>query len=483
MVLSNKKLKQKLRSLLAQQSISASESKKSHKESSESGINEELQSIKELLISKSRKKPKSGNPRKRIKKAPLVENPEDDEGSEETHNGNSEISLKEEVKKKKKEKKKEKDEQGIEGKKRKREEESDRELIEERKRKKREKRENRQKKQKKEKVQPEEEKFQKASEIVEKERNQKIVEEPVKIDESETQKLIKIDESETKKVYVGGIPYYSSEDDIRSFFEGCGTVTEMDCMTFPESGKFRGIAILTFKTEAAAIRALALDGADMGGFYLKIQPYKPQQRPQKPLKPEFTPKIVEGYNRIYAGNLSWDITEDDLKQLFSDCKVSSIRFGTDKETGDFKGYAHVDFEDHVSLTIALKLDQTVVCGRPVKISCAVPKKGVELDLEKKSEDVSNVGSSKKKRRTCYVCGVPGHLSSACPKKKKSEDVDEVAKKGVQIHLEEKYEDVSNVGSSKKKRRTCYVCGVPGHLSSVCPKKKKPEDVDGAGDES
>lgn len=49
------------------------------------------------------------------------------------------------------------------------------------------------------------------------------------------------------KVYVGGIPYYSNEDDIRSFFEGCGTITEVDCMTFPDTGKFRGIAIINFK--------------------------------------------------------------------------------------------------------------------------------------------------------------------------------------------------------------------------------------------
>ena len=49
------------------------------------------------------------------------------------------------------------------------------------------------------------------------------------------------------KVYVGGIPYYSTEDDIRSFFENCGTITEVDCMKFPESGKFRGIAMITFK--------------------------------------------------------------------------------------------------------------------------------------------------------------------------------------------------------------------------------------------
>lgn len=49
------------------------------------------------------------------------------------------------------------------------------------------------------------------------------------------------------KVYVGGIPYYSTEDDIRSYFEGCGTIINVDCMLFPDTGKFRGIAIITFK--------------------------------------------------------------------------------------------------------------------------------------------------------------------------------------------------------------------------------------------
>ncbi|KAK1271015.1 Splicing factor U2af large subunit A [Acorus gramineus] len=232
----------------------------------------------------------------------------------------------------------------------------------------------------------------------------------------------KLDESEenNKKVYVGGIPYYSTEDDIRSFFESCGTITEMDCMTFPESGKFRGIALLTFKTEAAAKRALALDGADMGGLYLKIQPFKAATRPQKP---DFEPKIIDGYNRIYVGNLSYDITEDELKTLFSDCKVSSMRLGKDKTTGEFRGYAHVDFNDSVSLAIALKLDQKVVCGRPVRIQCAVPKKETEAQLKERAEggkrkqsEAGVEGVKKKRRQTCYECGVPGHLSSSCPRR-------------------------------------------------------------------
>lgn len=191
------------------------------------------------------------------------------------------------------------------------------------------------------------------------------------------------------------------------------------------------------------------------GLFLKIQPYKMTRVTIANKALDFVPKIVEGYNRIYVGNLSWDITEDDLRKFLSDCKISSIRFGMDKETGEFRGYAHVDFADSMSLSMALKLDQQIVCGRPAKISYAVPpKKGV--NTQSRTAPASNVAttnitdntasnvvtsnitdnntasnvatsngtdnsgvvtvSGKIRRRTCYECGEKGHLSSACPKK-------------------------------------------------------------------
>ncbi|XP_037482025.1 protein gar2-like [Triticum dicoccoides] len=269
-------------------------------------------------------------------------------------------------------------------------------------------------------------------------------------------------EQSIKKVYVGGIPYYSSEDDIRSFFEGCGSITALDCMTFPDTGKFRGIAILTFKTDAAAKRALALDGADMGGFLLKVQPYKANREKVKSNheKEDFAPKMIEGYNRTYVGNLAWDVTEDDLRKFFSDCKISSIRFGTDKETGEFKGFAHVDFSDSTSLAIGLKLDQNVIKGRPARIRCAVPKKE-----NQKPDDKATSDSSKNNIRTCYECGTPGHLSFACPNKKVSE-----------VISSENKDNTDSAEALSKKRRTCYECGVPGHISSACPNKKASEVI-------
>lgn len=266
------------------------------------------------------------------------------------------------------------------------------------------------------------------------------------------------------KVYVGGIPYYSSEDDIHSYFEGCGTITEINCMTFPDTGKFRGIAIISFKTEAAAKRALALDGADMGGLFLKIQPCKATQATR------FTPEMKEGYNRIYVGSLSWEITEEELRKFFSNCNVKAIRLGMDKETGEFRGYAHVDFGDSQSLKTALALDQSVLFGRPVRISCAVPlnKKpvaGSKPGAGEKSVAVEKPGAGEKsiavEKSVTAEKSVAGEKSGAG---EKSFAVEQPGAGGKPSSVEQP----SSVASGKRKNRMCYGCRQKGHNLSECP---------------
>ncbi|CAM8982389.1 unnamed protein product [Rhodiola kirilowii] len=189
--------------------------------------------------------------------------------------------------------------------------------------------------------------------------------------------------------------------------------------TFGDGGKGQ--------TEAAAKRSLGFDETDMGGLILKVKPYKMPSATKitTDKASNFAPQMLKGYNRIYVGNLAWEVTDDDLRSLFADCSISSIRFGTDKETGEFRGYAHVDFADSLSLTMALKLDQEIVCGRPAKISCAVPPKTApkpemvfEPEPSANQDDTSTMDpetTKKKIRRKCYLCSEKGHLSSSCPK--------------------------------------------------------------------
>lgn len=143
---------------------------------------------------------------------------------------------------------------------------------------------------------------------------------------------------------------------------------------------------------------------------LKVQQYKATR--EKKVS-DFSPEMLEGYNRIYVGNLSWDMTEVELKKFFSDCNISSVRLGKDKDTGEFKGFAHVDFVDSLSLTMSLKLDQKPLFGRPVRIRCAVPRKSVNPSSTSDSVVSTNDATggtlvdddvARKIMRTCYECG-------------------------------------------------------------------------------
>ncbi|CAA7389609.1 unnamed protein product [Spirodela intermedia] len=423
MVLAKKKLKQQLRSLLAV-SVEAAESRKPSKAATAAAsagaedVNQRLQSLRELLVSKNRRdnRPTRRGGRKRRRTSPGDSKPAAEAAAEGGEAAGSPAG-------------------SSKGKKRKRAgdgaaESSEQDQGSNMKGKEEEKKNKKKKaeKNKKNKRNKKRKSSQKKNGEEDKEGTKTCSSEKKAV---ETATIDARDENGDagRKVYVGGIPYYSTEDDIQSFFEGCGTVSEVDCMMFPESGKFRGIAILTFKTEAAAKRAMALDGSDMGGLYLKIQPYKAAAPPPTRQRSDvFSPEIIDGYNRLYVGNLAWDITEEDLRAFFQGCSISAVRFGEDKATGEFKGYAHVDFHDGVSLAAALKLDQAELCGRPAKISCAVPTKkvvaapkpaavGGQRGTTVPAAAAGGGGGKKKKRQTCYECGVPGHLSSDCPQKK------------------------------------------------------------------
>ncbi len=47
---------------------------------------------------------------------------------------------------------------------------------------------------------------------------------------------------------------------------------------------------------------------------------------------------------IYAGNLSYQVTEDQLKSVFGYGKVNRVQLPTDRETGCPRGFAFIEME-------------------------------------------------------------------------------------------------------------------------------------------
>jgi RNA recognition motif-containing protein len=50
-------------------------------------------------------------------------------------------------------------------------------------------------------------------------------------------------------------------------------------------------------------------------------------------------------NKIYVGNLSYETTEEDLKEFFKECgNIVSVKIITDAYTGNSRGFAFVELE-------------------------------------------------------------------------------------------------------------------------------------------
>ncbi|MDH6061533.1 RNA-binding protein [Chrysosporum bergii ANA360D] len=78
---------------------------------------------------------------------------------------------------------------------------------------------------------------------------------------------------------------------------------------------------------------------------------------------------------IYVGNLSYQVTEEDLKGVFAEYgKVSRVQLPTDRETGRPRGFAFVDMESEKEETAAIEaLDGAEWMGRDLKVNKARPR--------------------------------------------------------------------------------------------------------------
>jgi RNA recognition motif-containing protein len=75
----------------------------------------------------------------------------------------------------------------------------------------------------------------------------------------------------SKKIYVGNLPFSSTEDELRALFEQHGTIESVAVITDRDTGRSRGFAFVEMADADSADKAIqALDGRDFGGRDLRV---------------------------------------------------------------------------------------------------------------------------------------------------------------------------------------------------------------------
>ncbi|MCM1982265.1 RNA recognition motif domain-containing protein [Lyngbya confervoides] len=78
---------------------------------------------------------------------------------------------------------------------------------------------------------------------------------------------------------------------------------------------------------------------------------------------------------IYVGNLSYDVTEADLSEAFSQYgNVKRVHLPTDRDTGRFRGFAFLEMASDAEEDSAIEaLDGAEWMGRDMKVNKAKPR--------------------------------------------------------------------------------------------------------------
>ena len=81
-----------------------------------------------------------------------------------------------------------------------------------------------------------------------------------------------------KKLYVGNLPYSTTDADLRDLFAAAGTVASATIIMDKMSGRSKGFGFVEFENDDDAMKAIEMfNGKDIGGRPLTVNEARPMQ--------------------------------------------------------------------------------------------------------------------------------------------------------------------------------------------------------------
>ncbi|KAJ0480693.1 putative RNA recognition motif domain, nucleotide-binding alpha-beta plait domain superfamily [Helianthus annuus] len=247
------------------------------------------------------------------------------------------------------------------------------------------------------------------SEIEEELENDDVFEEEDEEEEDEEEEESEPESPEAGKLYVGNLPYAITSAELAQVFGEAGDVDAVEIVYDRVTDRSRGFAFITMASVQEAKEAIRMfNGSQIGGRTVKVNfPEVPRGGEREVMGPKIRKSnrdFIESPYKIYAGNLSWIITSEKLKDAFADQPgLLSAKVIYEKQSGRSQGFGFVTFGSPEAAESALNaMNGVEVEGRPLRLNLAAgnadtsrsPQSGTSSEINAGgSEILSSISSS------------------------------------------------------------------------------------------
>ena len=222
-----------------------------------------------------------------------------------------------------------------------------------------------------------------------KKRKAQAVEEQGEAEGAESKEMgeVELGTAECLKVCAANLPYWFDKARIWRRFAKAGDVQDVWLLYDKWTWESKGIAFITLGDQTSVKAALELDGSCLSGQVIRVNlaTDKAEKGKGSGKAPGKVPGKAWGQGKgtaaplalgdkpptslgLMARGLSFEVSEDDLRSAFQACGSgpTRVRLLVDK-AGQSKGKAFIDFKDEASLQEAVKLNETLLKGRALRL--------------------------------------------------------------------------------------------------------------------
>lgn len=83
----------------------------------------------------------------------------------------------------------------------------------------------------------------------------------------------------SKKLYIGSLSYDTTEESLKEYFSGAGTVVSATVITHQDSGRSKGFGFVEMSSEEEAQKAIEMfNGQDLDGRRIVVDEARPMKR-------------------------------------------------------------------------------------------------------------------------------------------------------------------------------------------------------------